>query len=79
MIKEFLSLREAAEYLDMSKSSIYKLTSSRSINFTKPNRGKIYFNKEDLDQWVEKNKFLSKENVRNQSIKQLKENKNGRF
>ena len=54
MIKEFLSLREAAEYLDMSKSSIYKLTSSRSINFTKPNRGKIYFNKEDLDQWVEK-------------------------
>lgn len=79
MYKEFLSLREAAEYLDMSKSSIYKLTSGRSINFAKPNGGKIYFNKEDLDQWVEKNKFLSKENIRNQSIKQLKENKNGKF
>ena len=44
------SFREALNYLDLSDSLLYKLTSSRAITFFKPNGGKLYFKKSDLDQ-----------------------------
>lgn len=46
--KEILSFREELVYLDVSESFLYKLTSERAIEFTKPNGGKLYFKKSDL-------------------------------
>ena len=57
--KENLSFKEALLYLDVSKSFLYKLTSSRGINFTKPNGGKIYFKKSDLEKWMSQNESKS--------------------
>lgn len=57
--KQILTFREALDYLDVSKSFLYKLTSSRKITFLKPNGGKIYFQKEELDKWILQNKFSS--------------------
>lgn len=57
--KENLSFKEALLYLDVSKSFLYKLTSSRGINFTKPNGGKIYFRKSDLEKWMNQNESKS--------------------
>lgn len=58
--KEVLSVREAISYLDISESLLYKLTSGRKIKFFKPNKGKIYFRKTDLDQWMLQNGIDSK-------------------
>ena len=44
---EFLSFKEAVAYLGISKSTLYKLTSSKQIRFYKP-KGKIFFKQEDL-------------------------------
>lgn len=47
-----LSAEQAAKYLDVTISYLYKLTSSNSLPFFKPNGKKIYFRKQDLDKWV---------------------------
>jgi excisionase family DNA binding protein len=57
--KEILSFREALVYLDVSESLLYKLTSNRAITFSKPNGGKLYFKKSDLDNWMTQNELKS--------------------
>jgi len=57
--KEILSFREAVAYLGVSESFLYKLTSKRAINFFKPNKGKLYFKRCDLDAWMLKGECKS--------------------
>jgi excisionase family DNA binding protein len=63
--KEILSFKEAVAYLDVSKSYLYKLTSTSKISFYKPNNKLIYFRRVDLDNWMLQN--------RNESIGVLKQ------
>jgi excisionase family DNA binding protein len=57
--KEILSLEEAAEYLQLSKSCLYKMTSSKEIPYYVPGGKKIYFKRNELDNWVFKSKVNS--------------------
>lgn len=57
--KTILSFKEAISFMDVSKSFLYKLTSEGKINFFKPNNGKIYFKKEDLENWMLQNEVKS--------------------
>ena len=50
--KKFLTLNEASEYLDLSKSALYKMTSKKEIPFYNPGGKKIYFKKEELNNWI---------------------------
>lgn len=50
--KEFLTLEEAADYLSLSKSAMYKMTSKREIPFYNPGGKKIYFKREELNNWI---------------------------
>jgi excisionase family DNA binding protein len=50
--KNVLSLNEACLYTSISKSYMYKLTSSKKIPFYNPFGKKIYFNKDELDKWL---------------------------
>lgn len=61
--KEILSFKESIEFMDVSKSFLYKLTSEGRINFFKPNNGKIYFRKEDLENWMMQNEMKSVESL----------------
>ena len=42
-VKSVLTIDEAAEYMGLKKSYLYKLTSERRIPHFKPNGKKIYF------------------------------------
>lgn len=57
--KKILSFKEALLYMDCSSSFLYKKTAKREINFTKPNEGKLFFLKSDLDEYMLQNKHLS--------------------
>lgn len=46
------SLKRAAEYLEVSKSFLYKMVSQRKIPFSKINNKLIYFTKNDLDDFA---------------------------
>lgn len=61
--KEILSFQEALAYLDVSKSFLYKLTSSNNITFFKPSGKLIYFKKSDLDQWILRNESPALESL----------------
>ena len=53
--KKILCSKEAAEYLGVSTSFLYKLTSGGRITFYKPSGKLIYFRVEDLDSWMLQN------------------------
>jgi excisionase family DNA binding protein len=53
-LPERLSLVEAAQYLGVSKSYMYKLTHTRMIPFNKFGKRVIFYTKE-LDEWVKQN------------------------
>jgi excisionase family DNA binding protein len=50
--KEILNFNEVRELLSVSKSMLYKMTSSNSIPHFKPNKGKLYFRKDDVMSWL---------------------------
>ena len=63
--KEIFTIAEASEYLQLSKSCIYKLTSSKSIPHYSPGGKKIYFKKEELLNWVFESRVVSTVDIEN--------------
>ena len=61
--KEILSLKEAAKYLGISKSTLYKMTFDNRIIHYKPAGKLIYFKKEDLEQYLFKYKVKSNDEL----------------
>ena len=63
-----LSFSEAAEYLDVSKSHLYKLTHKNLITFFKPNGKKIYFLKSDLRMWLLRNRQSTADEIEQKAV-----------
>jgi excisionase family DNA binding protein len=61
--KPVLNFQEASQYLEISPSHLYKLTSKRAVPHFCPNGKKLYFKREELDQWLLRNKKLSTDEV----------------
>ena len=77
--KDILSFREATVFMDVSPSLLYKLTSRNEISYTKPNGGRIYFKKSDLNNWMLQNSFQSTDSLESEVLNYLRKggNKNG--
>jgi excisionase family DNA binding protein len=60
---QVMSCEEAAKYIKVSKSHIYKLTSQDLIPYYKPSGKKLYFNKGDLDGWIKHGRVLTKDEI----------------
>ena len=54
--KTVLNFDEVAAFTGLSKSYLYKLTSSGGIPCFKPQGKHIYFNKQEIDQWLMQNR-----------------------
>lgn len=57
--KEILTVEDVTEYLKLSKSCLYKMTSRKEIPFYSPGGKKIYFRKSEIDDWVFSNRTIS--------------------
>jgi len=55
MNKNILSFEEASIFLNLSKSYLYKLTSGGLIPHYKPQGKMLYFEKEQLENWLRQN------------------------
>lgn len=61
--KEVLTSTEAAKYLGISKSNLYKLTMQKIIPYYKP-MGKIcYFNRQELETWLQRNRVSTADEI----------------
>lgn len=54
--KEVLTSDEAARYMGISKSYLYKLTMRGAIPHYKPMGKMCYFNRAELEQWLQQNR-----------------------
>ncbi len=54
--KAVLTFKEAASYMGMAESFLYKLTSTNKVPFYKPNGKVIYFNRMELEAWLLQNR-----------------------
>lgn len=61
--KEVLNLEEAATFLGISKSSLYKMTHNQVIPFYKPNNKMVYFEKTELLKWLRQNPVASQAQI----------------
>ena len=57
-IAEVFNLNQAAEYVSLSKSAIYKKTSERNIPHFKKGK-KLYFKRSELEEWLTENKICT--------------------
>lgn len=61
--KEYLTVKETAIYLGISKHSLYKLTQRRVFPIYKPNNKLIYIRREDIDDWISQSRRKSSKEV----------------
>lgn len=61
--KEVLNSKEFLSYLNISYSMLTKLTSNSLIPFYKPTNGLLFFFKDDIDEWIRKNKIYTDQDV----------------
>jgi excisionase family DNA binding protein len=69
--KQVLTLEEAALYLGISKSSIYKMTHKHELPFYRPNGKLIYFEKEELLKWMRQNRNMSEAETQQAAVKHM--------
>lgn len=66
--KEVLTFEEACEYMGVSRSFLYKLTSRRQIPHSKPNGKMIYFEKKKINIWLLQNRRKSKNEIEKEAL-----------
>lgn len=69
--KEVLNFNEACQYLALSQSHLYKLTSTKQIPHFCPNQKKLYFKRTELDTWLQRNRQITKEEIDQQAADYL--------
>lgn len=65
--KIVLNFDEVAAYTGLSKSHLYKLTSTGGIPCYKPQGKHIYFNKLEIDQWLQQNRKATSQEIENKA------------
>lgn len=67
----FLSVEQAALFLNLAKQTLYGLTSNRGIPFFKKGK-KLYFRKSELKNWLLSGRKATKEEIKQNGLKHLK-------
>lgn len=65
--KEVLTSAEAAKYMGISMSYLYKLTMRQQIPHYKPMGKMCYFNRAELEQWLQGNKVATSSEINQQA------------
>jgi len=67
----YLTFKEAAAFLMISKSTLYKKTSLREIPYCKPGGKLILFQKTDLEDYLSQNRIETKTEIENSYLTNL--------
>lgn len=61
--KEFLSITETAEFLNLSKGTIYKLVHYKQIPVNKPRNGRLLFSHAELTKWIKAGRLATQDEI----------------
>lgn len=67
--KEVLTSQEAAKYMGVSMSYLYKLTMRKEIPHYKPMGKVCYFNRKELEEWLQRNRTATDGELNQQAQK----------
>ena len=73
--KEFLTVAEAAKFLDLKVGSVYKMTASRTLPHYKPVARKIYFKRQELEEWILSGRISTIEEIQKEADKHCLKNR----
>ncbi len=73
--KDVLNFSEACQYLDISESHLYKLTSQKQVPHFCPQGKKLYFNRHELDSWLQRNRQTTTDEIDQQASEYIINNK----
>lgn len=73
--KVVLNFNETCKYLELSPSHLYKLASTRQIPHFCPQGKKLYFNRQELDEWLQRNRLSTQEEIEEQTTDFIKKRK----
>jgi excisionase family DNA binding protein len=65
--KEVLTSDEAARYMGISKSYLYKLTMGQKIPHYKPMGKMCYFNRQEVEEWLQSNRIATEAEISQQA------------
>jgi excisionase family DNA binding protein len=65
--KDVFTVDEAAVYMNLSKPTLYKLTSEKKISYHKP-YGKVYFKRSDCDNFMLSNRQPSNQELADNTV-----------
>lgn len=66
--KSIFNIDEVSTYTGLSKLYLYKLTSKNGIPHYKPNGKNVYFKKDEVDNWLLRNRQSTNEELNNEAI-----------
>jgi len=69
--KNVLNFNEACKHIDASPSHLYKLTSTRRIPHFCPEGKKLFFKRDELDIWLQRNRQSTKDEIAEQVNQEL--------
>jgi excisionase family DNA binding protein len=75
--KSVLTFEETSKYTGLSKSTLYKLTSTGGVPCYCPQGKKLYFNKVELEQWLLRNKKETSDILDKEASRYVTLNKKG--
>ena len=67
--KEILTLEEAAIFLGISKSCLYKMTHNQVVPFYKPNNKLVYFERSELINWIRSCRVASMDQIESEAAR----------
>ena len=66
--KNILTVDEVINYTGFSQKQIYKLTSTRAIPHYKPSGRKLFFKKDEIDEWISRGRVDTLNDLNNKII-----------
>ncbi|MBP1838641.1 helix-turn-helix transcriptional regulator [Formosa algae] len=70
--KQIFTKKNLMDYTSFSESTIHKLSSKNLIPHYKPTNGALFFDREEIVEWIREHKVYSDEEVLSKFSKQLK-------
>jgi len=71
LMKEMLTVVDAADFMGISKSTLYKMSFNRDLPVYKPTGGRIYFKREDIVNYLQQNRVMSNKEIEQEAINYL--------
>ena len=70
--KSIMTVDDLSEYLGLQPSYIRKMTHNREIPYYKPNGKKLYFQREEIDEWILSSRVATAEELRSEARRRVK-------